>query len=111
METFASRSTPWLFLKRSYKEMDMHKNPWYEKYSFLVFLLIAGIGMAQAVQMMVAPEAGRSLLAGFGYPIPDALINDPDGSVFYLRYSSMSAVTLMATGYFALSVVETGTLR
>lgn len=62
----------------------MRKNRWYEKYSFIVFLLIAGIGMAQAVQMMVAPEAGRSLLASFGYPIPGALLNDPAGTEFYL---------------------------
>jgi hypothetical protein len=62
----------------------MRNNPWYEKYSFIVFLLIAAIGMAQAVQMMIAPETGRNLLAGFGYPVPDALVNDPAGSEFYL---------------------------
>lgn len=62
----------------------MHNNRWYQKYSFIVFLLIAGIGMAQAIQMMIAPVAGRSLLAGFGYPIPDVLLNDRTGSEFYI---------------------------
>ncbi len=62
----------------------MRDNPWYHRYSFLVFLMIAGIGMSQAVQMMVAPESGYNLLAGFGYPLPEGLSTGPVGRDFTL---------------------------
>lgn len=62
----------------------MHNNPWYEKYSFIVFLLIALIGMAQAIQMMIAPETAVNLLADFGYVVPAALLNESAGTAFYL---------------------------
>ncbi len=62
----------------------MSQNPWYYKYSFVVFLLIAAIGVLQAIQMMIIPEAGYNLLAGFGYPIPEALSIEPVGREFTL---------------------------
>ncbi len=62
----------------------MRSSPWYHKYSFFVFLLIAVIGISQAIQLMIAPESGYNLLAGFGYPMPEALSNEPIGREFTL---------------------------
>jgi hypothetical protein len=62
----------------------MRNNPWYHKYSFVVFLLVAVIGVSQAIQLMVAPGSGYSLLAGFGYAIPESLSGEPIGREFTL---------------------------
>lgn len=62
----------------------MRNQPWYHKYSFLVFLLIAAIGISQAIQMMVVPESGYNLLAGFGYLLPEGLSTEPAGREFTL---------------------------
>ena len=85
----------------------MRNNPWYEKYSFIVFLLIAVIGMAQAIQMMVAPETGMNLLADFGYVIPNALLNEPAGITFYLFLIQWIGATLFGGDFLTACIALT----
>lgn len=50
---------------------------WYERYSWLVFVVIGLSGLLPAVQLLVDPSSGTSLFAGFGHPVPDSILSDP----------------------------------
>lgn len=85
----------------------MHNNPWYEKYSFIVFTLIALMGVTMAIQMMVAPGTAMSYLADFDYLIPEALLNDPNGRGFFLVLIQWIGATLLGGDFLTLVIALT----
>ncbi len=89
----------------------MRNNPWYHKYSFFVFILIAVIGISQAIQMMIAPESGYNLLAGFGYPIPEALSNEPVGIEFTLFLIKWIGAVLLGSDFLTACIALTAWRR
>lgn len=90
----------------------MRNSPWYHKYSFVVFLLIAAIGISQAILMMVSPEAGINTVAGFGYPVPEVLVNEQAGSEFFLFLIQWIGAVLLGgdflTAFIALTAWRKG---
>lgn len=85
----------------------MQKNPWYHKYSFIVFLFIAVIGIWQAVRMMVAPESGYALLEDFGYPVPYALSVDLAGTAFFLFLIKWIGAVLLGSDFLTACIALT----
>ncbi|MGD2048143.1 MAG: hypothetical protein PVH03_01540 [Chloroflexota bacterium] len=85
----------------------MRNIPWYEKYSFIVFLLIAVIGMVQAIKMMIAPETGMNLLADFGYVIPNVLLNESAGITFYLFLIQWIGATMFGGDFLTACIALT----
>lgn len=55
---------------------------WYERYSWVVFVVVALSGLVPAVQLLVAPLSGTSFFAGFGHPVPESILSDPTESRF-----------------------------
>jgi hypothetical protein len=97
----------WISIILHRKEIDMRKNPWYEKYSFIVFTLIALMGVTMAIQMMVAPGTAMSYLADFDHPIPGVLLNDPDGRKFFLVLIQWIGATLLGCDFLTLVIALT----
>ena len=85
----------------------MRNNPWYEKYSFIVFTLIAVMGVTMAIQMMVAPGTAMSYLADFDYPIPNVLLNDPNGREFFLVLIQWIGATVLGGDFLTLVIALT----
>ncbi|MFZ0546238.1 MAG: hypothetical protein WAM60_12405 [Candidatus Promineifilaceae bacterium] len=55
---------------------------WYEKYSWLVFILIALTGIVPAIQLLLSPLSGEGFFAGFGHPIPASILSVTAETVF-----------------------------
>jgi len=89
----------------------VRREPWYHKYSFLVFILIGLIGVSQAILMLVNPESGINLLAGFGYEIPDSLMNQPAGRDFTLFLVQWIGAVLFGGDFLTLCIAVTAWRR
>jgi hypothetical protein len=55
---------------------------WYQKYSWLVWVIVALSGLIPAVQLFVAPSSGLSFFAGMGHPVPESILSNPQESAF-----------------------------
>lgn len=60
----------------------MKDESWYERYSWILFILIAVSGMIPAIPLLIAPLSGTGLVARFGHPVPACILADPNGSAF-----------------------------
>ena len=60
----------------------MSSEKWYEKYSWLVFILVALTGLIPAIQLLISPMSGQTFFAGFGHPIPESILSDANESAF-----------------------------
>lgn len=60
----------------------MKNEKWFEKYSGIVFILIAVTGLIPAIQMLLSPSSAQSFFAGFGHPIPESILADQSESEF-----------------------------
>jgi hypothetical protein len=85
----------------------MLNNPWYEKYSFIVFLFIAVIGLTLAIQMMILPESAINILGDFDYPIPEVLSNEPAGSAFFLVLIQWIGAVLFGSDFLTACIALT----
>lgn len=85
---------------------------WYERYSWLLFVLIAISGIVPALQLLVTPMSGTGLFAGFGQPVPDSLLADPAESsflAFVLRWIGTVLIgENLLTGFIAVTAWREG---
>ncbi len=90
----------------------MNSSPWYQKYSYFVFLLFAAAGIYHWIPMIVSPVESTGVLADLGYPVPAGLLSEAYGRSFFqflMRWIGVSAIGGdILTAFIALTAWRRG---
>jgi hypothetical protein len=55
---------------------------WYEKYVWIVFVLVALAGLVPGLLLLFSPMSAGAIVENFGHPIPAGIMTDADGLAF-----------------------------
>lgn len=80
---------------------------WYERYSWVVFVLVGLSGLVPAAQLLVDPLSGTGYFAQFGHPVPDSILADPSETAFLAFAMQWIGGVLAGENLFTLAIAVT----
>jgi len=89
----------------------MGQQRWYERYAWVYFAVVAAVGLAGAVVVLVDPSSGDAMFERFGFEAPAAIIGDAEAQRYVEHLFEWSAGMTVGVDLFTLLIAATAFRR
>lgn len=80
---------------------------WYEKYAWIIFILVALGGLIPGLLFLFNPMSAKAFVENFGHPIPAAIMADVDGLAFLEFFFQWVGTVLIGSNILTIFIAPT----
>ena len=89
----------------------MNQAPWYDRFGWILFVVIGSLGLVMVSQFMFFQSALPSIIGGTGHPIPSSITSDPEASAFFSFFAAWAGTALLGANLLTVFIAATAFRR